>query len=205
MNQAMITTEFGGLIRQELDIEALLRTTLEYVLARCGPTNAAVFLPTTSGDFSLGAYVNYDCPRDSADMLLDHLANAVAPKLEHLTEPRHLIDRDSVRELVGDDAIWLGESQVIAMACRVQPAEGESDDHEPEKPATAKAECLAIVLLFRDVHSPYLHPFVSELSTIGGLFACQLARVIRIHHRHIPRDKWGAPGDASTDEADESF
>ena len=50
MNQGMIVTEFGGLIRQELDIESLLRTTLEFVLGRCGPTNAAVFLPTTSGD-----------------------------------------------------------------------------------------------------------------------------------------------------------
>ena len=52
MNQVPTTTalEFTGLIKQELDIENLLRTTLEYVLGRSGPTNAAVFLPTTSGD-----------------------------------------------------------------------------------------------------------------------------------------------------------
>lgn len=32
-------------------------------------------------------------------------------------------------------------------------------------------------------------------------FALQLAKVIRIHHRHLPRDKWGRVGDGL--EADE--
>lgn len=83
MNQVTTATEFKGLIRNELDIESLLRTTLEFVLSRSGPTNAAIFLPTTSGDYSLGAYVNYDCPKETVDVLLDHLANVVAPRFEN--------------------------------------------------------------------------------------------------------------------------
>lgn len=184
MNQLTIANEFGTLIRHELDIESLLRTTLEFVLAKCGPTNAAVFLPTTSGDYSLGAYVNYDCPRDTVDVLLDHLANVVAPRFECRQGIAHLTDRESLHEAIGDDAGWLAESEVIAFACR----------HEDEP--------LAICLLFRDQATPYAACLMGQLATVGEMFAAQLARVIRIHHRHLPKDKWGALGDA--DGGDES-
>lgn len=177
MNQVTTATEFKGLIQGELDIESLLRTTLEFVLSRSGPTNAAIFLPTTSGDYSLGAYVNYDCPKDTVDILLDQLANVVAPRFEHvpgmvcLTEP-HDLDR-----YIGDDAQWLDGSGVCAMACR---------HHD---------ETLAIFMLFRDRRSPYNATLLEQVKTIGELFAMQLARVIHIHHRHLPKDKWGMLGD----------
>ncbi len=184
MNQLTIANEFGGLIRNELDIESLLRTTLEFVLAKCGPTNAAVFLPTTSGDFSLGAYVNYDCAKDTIDVLLDHLANSVAPKFEQRIGIAHLTTHQALAEAIGDDAGWLDESEVVAFCCR----------HE--------GEVLAICLLFRDRQAPFTPPLLSQLQTVGELFADQLARVIRIHHRHLPKEKWGAIGD--TEEGDGS-
>jgi hypothetical protein len=73
---------------------------------------------------------------------------------------------------------------VVAFACR-------HDD-----------EALAICMLFRDTRSPYPAPLLEQLRTVGELFAAQLARVIRIHHRHLPKDQWGAIGD--TDDGDES-
>src|SRR5262245_49424510 len=184
MRQITLALEFDGLIRQELDIEALLRRTLEFVLAKCGPTNAAVFLPTTSGDYSLGAYVNYDCPKETVDVLLDHLANAVAPRFQDLAGIAHYPDSRSLEAAFGDDAGWIEGSGVVVWTCR----------HE--------RETLAICMLFRDRRSPYAAPLLEQLRTIGELFAAQLARVIRIHHRHLPKDKWGALGD--TDEGDES-
>jgi DNA-binding NarL/FixJ family response regulator len=177
MNTVGTSTEYQGLIRGELDIESLLRTTLEFVLSRSGPTNAAVFLPTTSGDFSLGAYVNYDCPKDTCDILLDHLANVVAPRFEDLRGVLHLTAQDELDRYLGTDAQWLSDSHVVAMACR------------------AERETLAIVMLFRDKHSPFTPALVEQIRTIGDLFAAQLARVIKIHHRHIPKDKWGMLGD----------
>src|SRR5690606_26159418 len=66
LTDVRITGELGALLRQELEIEGLLRTTLEYALARLGPTNAAIFLPSSGGEFSLGAYVNHDVPREHA-------------------------------------------------------------------------------------------------------------------------------------------
>jgi CheY-like chemotaxis protein len=177
-------SEFKGLIRGELDIEALLRTTLEFVLARSGPTNAAVFLPTTSGDYSLGAYVNYDCPKDTCDVLLDHLANAVAPRFEGVKGMAHLTTEAQLGEYLDHDADWLQGSHVVGFPC------------------THDGECLAIFMLFRDQRSPFAGPLLEQIKTVGELFAAQLARVIHIHHRHLPKNKWGMIGDppAETDD-----
>lgn len=187
MNQVSTANEFKGLIAGELDIENLLRTTLEFVLGRTGPTNAAVFLPTTSGDYSLGAYVNYDCPKDTVDMLLDHMAHSVAPKFEHADPIVNLDSTDAMEDFIGDDAQWLGDSKAAGYACRFE------------------GETLAIVLLFRDSRSPFSKSLLEQVQTIGELFAWQLSRVIRIHHRHIPKHKWGRIGDpepgASEDES----
>jgi len=187
MNQATLSHEFGGLIRQELDLEVLLRTTLEYVLGKSGPTNAAVFLPATSGDFSLGAYVNYDCPKETVDILLDHMANVVAPRFEHVRDIAHLTDPREIRDKVAGDAVWIGDSHVVAFACRHQD------------------ECLAIFMFFRDSKLPYPEAFINQLRVVRDLFAAQLARVVRIHHRHLPKDKWGALGDPPSDGSDDGM
>ncbi len=179
-----IASEFNGLIRQELDVESLLRTALEFILAKTGPTNAAVFLPATSSDFSLGAYVNYDCPKDAADVLLDHLAGIVAPKMENETEMKVLSSYEDIAAFMGDDAHWLAESRAITFACH-------HDD-----------ECLAVVILFRDRRNPFPDSLVPTLRVIADLFGKQLARVIHIHHRHLPKDQWGGFG-TGEDEMDD--
>ncbi|MHC5002226.1 MAG: response regulator, partial [Planctomycetota bacterium] len=65
MSDVAMATEFRTLVKQELDVEDLLRTSLEYLLTKTGATNAAVFLADHDQNFGLGAYVNYDCPRDT--------------------------------------------------------------------------------------------------------------------------------------------
>lgn len=184
MNTVSTVSEFKGLIRGELDIESLLRTTLEFVLARSGPTNAAVFLPTTSGDYSLGAYVNYDCPKETCDVLLDHLANAVAPRFEVVKGMAHLTSPAALDEYLGDDADWLRGSHVVGFPC------------------THDNECLAIFMLFRDQRSTFAQPLLDQVKTVGELFAAQLARVIHIHHRHLPKSKWGMIGDGPQERDD---
>lgn len=185
MNQVSTAAEFGSLIRQELDLESLLRSTLEFILSKTGPTNAAVFLPATSGDFSLGAYVNYDCPKDTIDILLDHMANAVAPRLQDVATIEHLSDRSQIDRYLEGDAEWIGDSHMIAFSCR----------HE--------GECLAIFLLFRDSKMSYGEGLLPQLKTVRDLFAAQLAKVIKIHHRHIPKEKWGALGDMDEPRGDD--
>jgi hypothetical protein len=165
------------LLAGELDVEQLLRHMLEFVLAQIGPTNAAIFLPSTAGDYSLGAYVNYSCPKETVEVLLDHLANVAAPSLDHAIGVLHLRDAESVREHVGEHSQWLTDQHVLAFACR------------------AKTECLAVVMLFRDPASPFPAHAGRLLAEAREVFAGQLARVVRIHHRHLPPEKWGTLGD----------
>jgi len=177
LDLASLASEFNSLIRQELDIEGLLRTVLEYALPRIGNTNAAIFLPATSGEFSLGAYVNYDCPRDSAEVLLENMSNCVAPAFEHEQDIALLPTQADLVKKLGHHAHWIEDSTLLAFSCR----------HDNE--------CLAIVTLFRDRKTPFPVGQLPMLRLIRDLFARQLARVIHTHHRHLPREKWGHFGE----------
>ncbi len=173
VSNVALASEFNSLIRQELDIESLLRTALEFVLAKVGPTNAAVFLPSTSSDFSLGAYVNYDCPKDTADVLLDQLANVVPARMEGREGIVTCAGARDLELLLGGDAHWLAESTAVAFNCR----------HD--------GETLAVIILFRDGATPFAPGMLDTLRVISELFGRQLARVIRVHHRHLPKEQWG--------------
>ncbi len=182
--QVGLAAEFNSLVRQELDLESLLRTVLEFVLAKLGPTNAAIFLPSTTGDYTLGAYVNYDCPRDTAEVLLEHLAGVMPERFDEEASVVVMRSERALVERLGDHADWLDGHAVACFSCR-------HDD-----------ECLAVVTLFRDRRTGFGDEHVATLETISELFAGQLARVIHIHHRHLPKEKWGL-GDDAEDGADD--
>jgi DNA-binding NarL/FixJ family response regulator len=173
VRQLALASELNAMFRQELDLECLLRTALGYILKKIGSTNAAIFLPSASGDYTLGAYVNYDCPRDTAETLLDHLACIAAPALEHRDDIAVMRGLSELRTEPSPGGEWLEDSAVAAFACR------------PE------GECLAVVVLFRDRRTPFSPAAVRTLRIIKDLFGQQLARVVRVHHRHLPNHQWG--------------
>lgn len=185
IDKLSISGEFNGIIRQELEIESLLRVVLEFILAKSGPTNAAIFLPASGHEYSLGAYVNADLPKSSVDPLLDHLADVLAPRFENRPGVHRYETRRDVHRLLGEDAHWLPDQTMLAFPC-----------HHDE-------ECLAIVTLFRDDHEPFSPEVVQILETISGLFSRQLARIIHVHHRHLPKDQWGALGEDDSYDFDE--
>ncbi len=169
-----IATEFNAIVRQELDIESLLRTMLEFTLSKIGSTNAAVFLPTSSGDYSLGAYVNYDIPKDAAEVMLDQLADSIAPRFEQTEGVITLATRRDMDEALGSDAHWLEDHGAMIISC----------SHEDE--------CLGVLTLFRNHNRPFDEDDERTLSIIARLFGEQLGRVIHVHHRHLPKDQWGS-------------
>lgn len=173
LSEVKLATELGAVLRQELDIESLLRTMLEFTLSKIGSTNAAVFLPTSSGDYSLGAYVNYDIPRESAEVMLDQLADTLAPRFDATTGVTQLCGRADMEAALGSDAHWLADSTAMVISC----------EHE--------GECLAVLGLFRNQNDPFDEDDTRAMGTIARLFAEQLGRVIHIHHRHLPKDQWG--------------
>jgi hypothetical protein len=168
MQQVVKTSEFSAHIGDELDLEQILRRTLEYLLQKVGPTNAAIFLPTTGDEFTLGGYVNHDCAKQGADMILQHLADVVAPRLSRQTELLHITDNQSMTRWIGDDAAYLADSAFIGFSCR----------HDEET--------LAVLIMFRDEAKPFPPEVLDECGAIAPLLGDYLARVIRIHHRHVP-------------------
>lgn len=180
VSEASMTTELRTLLRQELDVEDLLRTTLEYMLTKTGPTNAAVFLPDGTGYYNLGAYVNYDCPRESIAMLLDHLCSAICPQMEDEREIVFFDDAADFARWIGMEPGILDQTQVIAFTCH-------RDD-----------ECLAVCVLFRSHNTPFEDELAGTLHLMRTIFAEQLARVIRIYNRM--ESSW--PSEARDDELD---
>lgn len=180
MDDMVIASEFRTLIRQELDVEDALRTALQYLLTRTGPTNAAVFLPDEGLRYNLGAYVNFDCPRESINTLLDHFSRMICPQIAHEPDIVAFDDAREFSEWIGVDDCVFSDSNVLAFAC---PHEGKS---------------MAVVILFRHGSNPFPAELAGTLDTLRTLFAEQLARLTEVHHRARPQ--WPAAPDDIFDE-----
>ncbi len=180
------TSEFNGVIKDELDLESLLRKTLEYLVGKAGPANAAIFLPATMDEYSLGGYVNYDCTSESADMLLEHLADVVAPKLASVEDYVHFTNNRELRQWFDDDAAYLADSEVIGVPCVA------GDD--------ADRECLAVIVLFRDREQPFTEEALEACSSLGATMGTALEKVIRCHHRAALHDDEAWDSHAETED-----
>lgn len=183
-----LAAELRAVFRQELELESLLRTFLECLLKRSGPTNAAVFLPASTGDWTLGAYVNYDCPRDQAESILDSMADTLPAKFEQCGSSnggdvqagvvmRLFSTPGEAARILGSTAPMVGDSTLTVLSC------------------VQDGECVAVVALFRDYRSPFGESLLPMLRIFGEQFGAQLSRVVKTNCRHLPKDKWGQPGD----------
>lgn len=167
MQNVVQTSEFDGVVKDELDLEALLRKTLEHLMAKLGPANAAIFLPATMDEYSLGGYVNYDCTKESADLLLEQLADSLAPRIATHEDLVHLTDREAIERWIGPEAGSLGDCELLAVPCM----------HEDE--------CLAVLVLFRDVDQPFAEDHLDRVSSLAPMMGEALEKIIRVHHRSL--------------------
>ncbi len=165
LDEVAMTAEYRTLLRQELDLEELLRVGVEYLIGKTGPTNAAVFLPGSDGEWSLGAYVNYDCPRQVAQPMLDRLASDVCPELSTVDELMRFEDSSDFVESLGLGTTTLATSQIVAWPC------------------FAKNDCLAVFVLFRDAKRGFGDELATVIDCLRTVFAEQIATVLRVHHR----------------------
>lgn len=171
------TEALAAMLDAELDLEPVLRNSLHWLTREAGPCNAAIFLPCSMDEYSLGGYVNYDVPAGAADMLLQHLADVLAPRTAEHAQPLHLTTNDAMSDWIGDDAAYLADSHVIAFAPH------------------AADECLAVVVLFRDGEQPFDPQLVNTFAEASDVIGQRLEKIIKVHHRHLPDemdgDDWG--------------
>ncbi len=186
MSNTTLASEFAAMVRQELDIESLLRSVLETMLARTGPTNAAVFLPSGHNDFNLGAYVNQTLHGESVDVLLDHLADVIPGEFENESQIVRIEERAEQWDWVLEEADWLAGSSTVVFSC------------------IQEDECLAVVMLFRPESQPFTDELLTELAIMQELFAEQLDRIVRVHHRTASdQENLGFDIDADDEDPDE--
>ncbi|MEM8495947.1 MAG: GAF domain-containing protein, partial [Planctomycetota bacterium] len=134
------------------------------------PANAAIFLPATMDEYSLGGYVNYDCTKEAADLLLEQLADSLAPRIAAHEDLVHLTRREDIERWIGPEAGALGDSELLAVPCMW-------DD-----------ECLAVLVLFRDVDQPFVEDHLDRVSALAPMMGEALEKIIRVHHRSLFSD-----------------
>jgi DNA-binding response OmpR family regulator len=181
LDEVAMCSEFRTLIRQELDVEDLLRTALEYLLVKTGPTNAAVYLAGGDDSFGLGAYVNCDLPRKSVEPMLRRLCDEACPAVaEHVDVLRF----EDAKEFVSDCELGAEVSEDIEMVA---------------VPCHHDGECFAVMFLFRDSEQGFEDETAQVLGALRSILAEQLATLIRVHNRL--ENGWpDAPADEETDE-----
>ena len=177
MKNVVESTEYASLVRDELDLENVIRRTLEHLVDKAGPTNCAIFLPATADEYSVGGYVNYDCDSDAGELVLSHLADALAPWVAELGKLESLDTNRALEDAFGEDADLVLDRALIAFPCL----------HENEP--------LAVVALFRDQQEPFDEAMHEVCESVGPLLGQALGRVIKIHHRALPDDLEDAPDD----------
>ncbi|MEM6458852.1 MAG: GAF domain-containing protein, partial [Planctomycetota bacterium] len=182
MQNAVQSSEYADHIAGELGLEPLLRKTLEHLMAKLGPANAAIFLPSTMDEYSLGGYVNYDRTKESADLLLQSLADGLAPRVAQHEELVHLADPNDLDRWLGPDAASLSDAGLVAAPCM----NGD--------------ECLAVLTLFRDLDQPFTDEHLDRLSSLAPLLGEALEKIIRVHHRTVFHDPQHDTPDAPDDD-----
>jgi len=106
--------------------------------------------------------------------MLDHLADSIAPRFEQTEGVISMTTPEQLEDALGSDAHWLEDHHTLVVSC----------GHEDES--------LAVLTIFRSQTRPFDTEDERSLGLIAKLFGDQLGRVIHVHHRHLPKDQWGA-------------
>jgi DNA-binding response OmpR family regulator len=114
LNLTQNAAEFAQLLAGELDVEGVLRRTMEWLLKKLGPVNAAIFLPNGEEQFALGAYLNLDTKADAP--LIETLGHTIVGQARGATALS--LEEDAIiEELFGEEGHPLKGRQWLAIGC----------------------------------------------------------------------------------------
>ncbi|MSQ90844.1 MAG: hypothetical protein EXS01_05560 [Phycisphaerales bacterium] len=177
---AAMQAECRTLLAQESELESVVELSTQYLIARVGPTNAAIFL-MDRGQYRLAGYVRDDLARRAAGGLTEHLASAWCERIVAHGEVVRFGPCDPPSARFAELAGVLPGRAVFAFACpNLDPAHGT-----------------AIVVLFRDGARPFSPEFTKVARAVGPAFASNLARVRRVLSRAQPQWPRESPDSSS--------
>lgn len=157
---------FRERLSQELDIEPALREFCDWLRNRLSPCNMALFLPGTSGDYNLGAYINCDIGKENCEVLFDTMAGHV---------DRHFLKKHNKTAMYEDIPLLEGYSVLHAAA-------------------TVGDEVFASVVAFVDSKKGFRPSARHYMEGACQILAKQLKKIIETHNRHRPKSHRDVPG-----------
>jgi len=168
LHQTQMSGEYAASLGQDLDMENMMRATMQYILKKSGSVNAAVFLPDSEKNFVLGAFLDLDT--DAKSMLTEVMAQTVVP---------HAAAAKGVVEFLDNAALDAAFSQPML--------------HNRSWMAVAtyhKGEPMAVVLAFRHQKEPFPQTVRPALESIAAVLGEKIARLVNVHNRcYGPQDK----------------
>ncbi len=153
-------------IDDELDLEPLLRRTMEHLLDRAGAANVMIFLPSSGGGYTVGGYVNYSYDKHTLPVVMQQLAEDAAERLMSRGELVRLDTDAQIGRWIEIGRGFLEGMNIVAIPC-----------------VDEAGEPLAGIMLFRPVAEPLGDTAAELLRDVAPVLAAQLVRVIRVHHR----------------------
>jgi DNA-binding response OmpR family regulator len=165
MRLVAMAAEFRTLVSQELEVESMLRTSLEYLLHRLGPTNAAVYIREGEVGWGIGAYINYDQQGENYSEFLQTLGEQACATVSQEKSLRVFTDGSSFTNWIDTDELDFEGNEVITIGC----FDGE--------------KCMSIIVFFRSDSKRFDDEALKIVETISPLFGAQLGSILKIHRR----------------------
>ena len=165
MRLVAMAAEFRTLVSQELEVESMLRTSLEYLLHRLGPTNAAVYIREGEVGWGVGAYINYDRQGENYSEFLQTLGEQACTTVSQEKTLHVFTDGNSFTNWIDTDELDFEGNEVLSIAC----FDGE--------------KCMAVIVFFRSDSKRFNDESLKIVETISPLFGSQLGSILKIHRR----------------------
>jgi response regulator of citrate/malate metabolism len=130
LNTTQLAADYCQAIADEIEVEGLLRKTMEWILKKVGPINAAVYLPDSDRRFALGAYLNLDTEADAA--LISDVGETLVKQADTVRTVVAIDSDKHLEDLFGHSAARLKARSWLAVGC------------------VAGRECLGVIVVFRN-------------------------------------------------------
>jgi len=182
MRLVAMAAEFRTLVGQELEVESMLRTSLEYLLHRLGPMNAAVYIREGDVGWGVGAYINYDRQGENFSEFLHTLGEHACSSVSQERGLRLFTDGSSFTNWINSEDLDFSGNEVVAVGC----FDG--------------SQCMAVIVFFRSDSKRFGDESVKIIETLSPIFGTQLGSILKINRR--AETNWPS---GSVDDDDWSF
>ncbi len=168
LNFTQVTTEYAAMVEDELEVEGVLRKTMEWVLKKLGPINAAVYLPDAEHKFALGAYLNLDTQADAE--LISAVGETLVREADASGRSIHMENDQQLLEHFGEQSAALRGRAWFAAGC------------------FTKRECLAVMVIFRRQGEPLDAHLKMPIESACPLLAEKIEQALELYNRLNPME-----------------